>query len=159
MYVFQLFDYYGASGMCLLWMCMFEAGVMGWIYGAEKFESNITLMLGDPILPYFRIAWKYLTPMITLGILISTLITHSPIKYNSVYEYPWWGIALGWFLALASMSAVPIYAVVALCTTSGTLRERLVKLTTPTTPRHVLAMQKKGSGSKTFPDIIVLAKQ
>ncbi|CAG2105849.1 unnamed protein product, partial [Medioppia subpectinata] len=32
MYVFQLFDYYGASGLCLLWFCFFESIVIGWIY-------------------------------------------------------------------------------------------------------------------------------
>lgn len=158
MYVFQLFDYYGASGMCLLWMCFFEAGVLGWVYGAEKFEGNITLMLRTPIMSYFRYAWKYSTPLVTFTILASTLITHKPIKYNRVYEYPWWGIGLGWSLALASMIAVPVYAVYAICTTEGSLRQRLIKLTTPTVPKHVIAMQKTGTGSKAFPDIVVAEK-
>ena len=32
-YIFTLFDYYGASGICLLWLCLCECLAVGWIYG------------------------------------------------------------------------------------------------------------------------------
>lgn len=32
MYVFQLFDFYGASGICLLWYCFWESFIIGWVY-------------------------------------------------------------------------------------------------------------------------------
>ncbi|XP_053407541.1 sodium- and chloride-dependent taurine transporter-like isoform X2 [Mercenaria mercenaria] len=33
MYVFQIFDYYSASGLVLLWICFFEAIVVSWVFG------------------------------------------------------------------------------------------------------------------------------
>lgn len=40
MYVFQLFDYYAASGTCLLFVAVFETVCIAWIYG----ESHLRVL-------------------------------------------------------------------------------------------------------------------
>ena len=65
MYVFQLFDYYSASGLCLLWIAFWECMVIGWFYGADRFYDNIQLMIGYRINPWMKWGWKYAGPIFT----------------------------------------------------------------------------------------------
>ncbi|RWS04775.1 sodium- and chloride-dependent GABA transporter 2-like protein [Dinothrombium tinctorium] len=118
MYVFQIFDYYGASGMCLLWMCFFECIVIAWFYGSDKFVENIREMIGIKINPWFPFCWKFISPMLTAGVFIFSVVTYKPVTYNS-YVYPQWAIAFGWMLALSSMILVPLYFIYRLLTSQG----------------------------------------
>ena len=163
MYVFQLFDYYGASGMCLLWFCLFECIALAWFYGADKFAGNIREMVGFSINPWFTFCWKYVSPVVTFGILSFSFITYKPIKYNNVYEYPWWGIAFGWFLALSSMIAIPVYMVYAFIVTPGkSFGEKWTLLTTSSPSEYVVssrkANKKLGEEEASFPDIVMIPK-
>lgn len=80
MYVFQLFDYYGASGMCLLTVGFFECVTIAWIYKAEKFGENTEEMLGFRIPRWFDFCWKYLAPISTSVLLVLSIILLEPIK-------------------------------------------------------------------------------
>ncbi|KAI5614880.1 sodium- and chloride-dependent GABA transporter 2, partial [Silurus asotus] len=123
MYVFQLFDYYAASGTCLLFVGIFETICIAWVYGADRFYDNIEDMIGYRPGPYIKYCWLFLTPATCLGTFAFSLIKYTPLKYNNEYVYPWWGYTLGWLLALSSMVCIPLWIVYKMWTAKGTLRE------------------------------------
>ncbi|XP_076008059.1 sodium- and chloride-dependent GABA transporter 2-like isoform X2 [Genypterus blacodes] len=131
MYIFQLFDYYAASGMCLLFMAIFESVCIAWVYGADRFYDNIEDMIGYRPGPYIKYCWLFLTPATCIGTFAFSLIKYTPLKYNNEYVYPWWGYAIGWLLALSSMVCIPLWMIYKLSLTEGTLRERIQILITP----------------------------
>jgi len=112
MYVFQIFDYYSASGMTLLWVCFCESIAIAWCYGVGKFATDIKTMVGFLPNIWLSIAWSYLTPILTMAILLYSIIKYEPLTYNKKYEYPVWAQVFGWGLALSSMLMIPIYYVV-----------------------------------------------
>ncbi|TRY85112.1 hypothetical protein DNTS_023050, partial [Danionella cerebrum] len=131
MYVFQLFDSYAASGMCLLFVAIFESICIGWVYGSDRFYLNIEDMIGYKPLFFIKWCWKFFTPGICAGIFLFFLIKYKPLKYNNVYTYPDWGYGIGWMMAMSSMVCIPLGILFQLWKTKGTFRERLRKLTTP----------------------------
>ncbi|XP_060936566.1 sodium- and chloride-dependent GABA transporter 2-like [Limanda limanda] len=131
MYIFQLFDYYAASGMCLLFMSIFETVCIAWVYGADRFYDNIEDMIGYRPGPYIKFCWKFLTPATCIGTFAFSIIKYTPLKYNNEYVYPWWGYAIGWLLAMSSIMCIPLWMVYKISTTPGTFRERIQLLITP----------------------------
>uniref|UniRef100_A0A3P9NUG5 Transporter n=1 Tax=Poecilia reticulata TaxID=8081 RepID=A0A3P9NUG5_POERE len=131
MYVFQLFDYYAASGMCLLLMSIFETVCIAWVYGADRFYDNIEDMIGYRPGPYIKYCWLFFTPATCIGTFAFSLIKYTPLKYNNVYVYPWWGYFIGWLLALSSMVCIPLWMAYKISTTQGTLKQRIQALVTP----------------------------
>ncbi|PWA24592.1 hypothetical protein CCH79_00011725 [Gambusia affinis] len=140
MYVFQLFDYYAASGMCLLFVAIFETVCIAWVYeishfkalmevklclpsGADRYYDNIEDMIGYRPGPVIKFCWLFLTPATCFGTFAFALIKYSPLKYNNEYVYPVWGEGIGWVLALSSMLCIPLWAAGKLYYTPGTLKE------------------------------------
>ncbi|KAG8138340.1 hypothetical protein E2320_004244 [Naja naja] len=131
MYVFQLFDYYAASGMCLLFVAIFETLCIGWVYGADRFYNNIEDMIGYRPWSVIKYCWLFITPAVCLATFLFSLIKYTPLTYNKKYVYPWWGDTVGWLLALSSMICIPLWIVYKLSTIKGSLRERFHQLACP----------------------------
>lgn len=66
MYVFQIFDFYAASGVVLLTICFSECICVGHFYGADKFYEDIKRMVGFQLTPWFKYCWLYFAPIVTL---------------------------------------------------------------------------------------------
>ncbi|XP_019748349.1 sodium- and chloride-dependent GABA transporter 2-like [Hippocampus comes] len=142
MYVFQIFDYYACNGACVLFLCVFESLAVGWIFGAERLCGIIADMTGQRANPFFKICWRYLTPLLSLGSFIYSLVEYQPLTFNRWYVYPNWAYALGWITAFSSILFVPAWALYKLSTTKGTLSQRLQRLCWPEPPDSSLTLNK-----------------
>uniref|UniRef100_A0A8B9HG62 Transporter n=1 Tax=Astyanax mexicanus TaxID=7994 RepID=A0A8B9HG62_ASTMX len=128
MYVFQVFDYYSASGITLLWQAFWECVVVAWVYGADRFMDDVARMIGYRPQPYMKWCWSYITPLIQLifvlqGVFLFHLVNYKRLVYNGVYVYPWWGEMVGWALALSSMLCIPLTVLYKILHCKGSLIE------------------------------------
>ncbi|KAK7945161.1 hypothetical protein WMY93_000889 [Mugilogobius chulae] len=126
LYVFQLFDYYACSGIPLVLFAILESICIGWVYGADLYYSKVSNMIGYHPWPYMKYCWKFVTPALSIGVLLFFLIQFKPLKYNS-YVYPAWGYGLGLFLAFSSVAMAPLWFLYKVATTPGTLKQKLRK--------------------------------
>ncbi|GLD58076.1 sodium- and chloride-dependent taurine transporter-like protein [Lates japonicus] len=131
MYVFQLFDYYAASGVCLLWVAFFECIAVAWVYGVDNFYDAVEDMIGYRPNPWMKWSWSVITPLLCMGCFIFSLVKYKPLTYNKVYMYPDWAIGIGWTLALASMICIPMVVVIKIIQSDGPLIERIKAVAAP----------------------------
>jgi len=61
-YIFQLMDFYAASGMSLLWCTFFQTVAICWLFGGKKMYDCIEQMVGFRINWYWYICWMAIGP-------------------------------------------------------------------------------------------------
>jgi solute carrier family 6 GABA transporter-like protein 1 len=149
MYLFQIVDFYAASGMALLWICFFETIAISWCYGTDKLIGNVEEMIGQNrnilwlnLLKLLCFCWKILTPTIILGIFFYYIYSYTPVTYGENYHYPKWAEVIGLLISFSSMVWVPFYALYYcirgfLNNKTGTVKERMWKcIKMGLTPEH-----------------------
>jgi len=130
MYVFQLMDFYAASGLSLLWCVFFQTIAICWVFGAGKFYLCIQEMIGYKVSWYWYFCWVFLAPAFMVFIFVFYFVRYTPITMGE-YRYPPWGEVLGFAISLSSMLWVPGYAIYYLLTTKGSWTEVLRQGVTP----------------------------
>uniref|UniRef100_UPI0035900744 sodium- and chloride-dependent creatine transporter 1-like isoform X2 n=1 Tax=Myxine glutinosa TaxID=7769 RepID=UPI0035900744 len=65
-YIFQLLDSYAVSGVPLLWQIFWECIIVAWVYGGERFMSDMTLMIGYRPVFILKWCWAAFTPLLCL---------------------------------------------------------------------------------------------
>ncbi|CAL8284121.1 unnamed protein product [Gadus morhua 'NCC'] len=131
-YIFEIYDHHSCSGASMLLLAIFQSIVVGWVYGPERFSDHIRDMIGHSPSPFFKVCWKYLTPVVCIATFIGALVRWSPLRLTKGLVSPAWATGLGWLLTLSSVSLIPIWALYLLVITPGPLLERISLLCRPT---------------------------
>uniref|UniRef100_A0A914IBZ6 Transporter n=1 Tax=Globodera rostochiensis TaxID=31243 RepID=A0A914IBZ6_GLORO len=131
-YMFQLFDFYAASGWALLWLLFFECIAISWSVGINRWYDHLRSMIGYYPSNWWKFCWVFATPAVCMGVMIFGLFKYQPLRIGAYnYDYPLWGHIFGWCLSLSSMLCIPVYAVYLWVVTDGTVSEKFKKLFRP----------------------------
>ncbi|KAK3566831.1 hypothetical protein QTP86_004565 [Hemibagrus guttatus] len=117
-YWLLLMDNYAASFSLVVISCIMCICIM-YVYGHRNYFKDVEMMLGFPPPVFFRVCWRFISPLIISFILIFTVIQYKPITYND-YVYPDWSLAIGFCMALSSVICIPVYALYKISVSDGT---------------------------------------
>ncbi|XP_020298339.1 sodium- and chloride-dependent GABA transporter 1-like [Pseudomyrmex gracilis] len=148
-YIFQLMDFYSASGMSILWVCFFQTIAISWIFGAKKFCDCVHQMMGIRLNRFWYICWVVLAPVIMMFIFVFQIVQYKPLTYGGRYQYPLWADIIGVCLSLSSMLWIPGYALYYIISTPGSITENISKGLQPNIKSH--AKLPKGDKSGVIP--------
>lgn len=134
MYLVTMWDRF-AAGTAILFGVFSQAVAVSWFYGLEQFCKDAEQILGFRPNLYWRLTWKFISPVFILGIVISSIVSFEPLEYKTYtlgnYTFPVWANVVGWAIALSSMSFIPIVAIYQLCSLRGPWLQRLALSISP----------------------------
>uniref|UniRef100_A0AAQ5X6B5 Solute carrier family 6 member 15 n=1 Tax=Amphiprion ocellaris TaxID=80972 RepID=A0AAQ5X6B5_AMPOC len=117
-YFVTMFDDYSAT-LPLLIVVILENVAIAWFYGIDKFFEDLKDMLGFTPYRFYYYMWKYITPILLLVLLCSSLIqlTMTPPSYSAwiqeeaiekTLRFPLWGIVFCISLVVMAIMPVPV---------------------------------------------------
>lgn len=107
-FVLTILDNY-LGALIVLFTCLGETLIVGWVYGMNRFCFDVTFMSGHSPGYFFLVAIKYMSPLALGAFLIYTLWTFPRSSVGS-YVLPVWADLFGWCLALVGLAPLPIIA-------------------------------------------------
>ncbi|XP_071085624.1 sodium-dependent noradrenaline transporter-like [Haliotis cracherodii] len=105
-YVVTLVDWFAYFPSTAL-IAMLECMVVGWFYGTERLQVNISKMWGKKMPREMVISLKFVCPLLLLVTFCYSLYSYRPPKYGD-YIYPAWATGVGWMISLSSILPIPI---------------------------------------------------
>ena len=63
-YIFQLMDYYSASGMSMLFLVFSQTISISWIFGIDRFCDCVEQMSGQRPSWFFYVCWLFFGPLV-----------------------------------------------------------------------------------------------
>uniref|UniRef100_A0A3Q3VNP9 Transporter n=1 Tax=Mola mola TaxID=94237 RepID=A0A3Q3VNP9_MOLML len=113
-FLFQLMDMYGASGITLLFIACCETIAIAWVYGADRFYDNIEDMIGYKPFPVLKYCWLFITPLLCgFTMLYNLTQRHSLVIYG--YSPGAWANVVGSILIITPLMCIPIFIFIPLC--------------------------------------------
>ncbi|KAL0968632.1 hypothetical protein UPYG_G00269390 [Umbra pygmaea] len=117
-YWVAMFDDYSAT-LPLLIVVILENVAVAWVYGTDKFFEDLKDMLGFTPFRFYYYMWKYVTPLMLLLLLGSSMIQlgMTPPSYSAWIQdlakekslsYPPWGLAVCISLVVIAIMPVPV---------------------------------------------------
>jgi SNF family Na+-dependent transporter len=107
-YVIDWLDAFSISPSLLI-VVLAELIVICWVYGLDKFKSDIKSMNGSKPFIYWGFSWKYTCPLILGCIVLFTLFTFRKLQIGP-YIFPTWSNVLGFSMNAITLLPIPIYA-------------------------------------------------
>ncbi|XP_056638434.1 sodium- and chloride-dependent GABA transporter 1-like [Diorhabda sublineata] len=145
MYIFQLMDYYSASGMSLLWVCFFQTIAISWFFGVDRLADCIQTMMGVKPALFWMICWKYITPLVMAVIFISQCFEYQRLYYGN-YEYPLWADIIGLGLSFSSMMWIPAYLIYYISSQPGSIIQNFKNGIKSTVAQRKISICDKSTG-------------
>ncbi|XP_002736305.1 sodium-dependent noradrenaline transporter-like, partial [Saccoglossus kowalevskii] len=135
-YVVQLMDTF-AAGTAILFAVLFECIAVSWFYGVDRFSEDIEEMLGYKPGIWWRICWKFISPVFLTFIVVVSIALYAPLKFDD-YTYPVWANVFGWCIALSSMALIPATAIYSVLSQKGTWKQKIALAMTPVQDRDMV---------------------
>ncbi|XP_045173767.2 sodium-dependent proline transporter-like [Mercenaria mercenaria] len=143
LYVLSLPTCTGGGGYQFLWtdwysgawigpiVAVVEVVVVAWIYGLDRLNEDVNMMIGRRIPAILRIALAVVSPAVITVIFFTSLVEYVPPRYGS-YSYPTLARILGWLLVAIIMMPIVGQAVYSVRQAEGPFIKKIKYLTEPT---------------------------
>lgn len=107
-YLLNLIESY-TSVLPIIICATLQAIALCWCYGTKRLNEDIKLMLNFELNFFWRICFKFFTPILAIVIAIITISSNSEVVLGD-YRYPFWAHWIGWSIIAINLSPIVKFA-------------------------------------------------